>query len=94
MPETSILRTALYILGAALLLCLGGIIWLSSANPARSIPDVLVATTGLVSGGLVGILVPTKSATLHDERGQTNIVGAVIGLLLVVLLIFLILRIA
>ena len=56
----STVRLALIILGAALLLCLAGIIWLASANPARSIPDVLVATTSGALGGLVGILVPSK----------------------------------
>ena len=91
MSDVSILRSALYILGAALLVCLGGIIWLASANPARSIPDVLVATTGLVSGGIVGILVPTKRET--NERGE-NYVGLAIGVLLVVLLVLLILRVA
>lgn len=61
MPNASILKLALLFLGAAMLLCLGGIIWLASANPARSIPDVLVGTTGLVAGGLIGILVPSKT---------------------------------
>ena len=57
----SILKLALLILGAAFLLCLGGIIFLASANPAREIPDVLVTTTGLIGGGIVGILVPSKT---------------------------------
>lgn len=92
MPDTSILRTALYILGAALLLCLGGIIWLSSANPARSIPDVLVATTGLVSGGIIGVLVPTKGA-LRDERGQ-GYIGLAVGVLLVLILVVVLFRLA
>lgn len=61
MPHTSILRLALIFLGLALLICLVGVIWLASANPARAIPDVLVGTTGLVSGGLIGILVPSKN---------------------------------
>ena len=56
----SILRLALIILGAAFLLCLGGIIWLAAANPARAIPDVLVGTTGLIGGAIIGVLVPTK----------------------------------
>lgn len=60
MPDISLLRTALFILGGALLLCLAGIIWLAAAEPARSIPDVLVGTTGLICGGIVGILVPSK----------------------------------
>lgn len=61
MPNASILKLALLFLGAAMLMCLGGIIWLASANPARAIPDVLVGTTGLVAGGLIGILVPSKN---------------------------------
>lgn len=56
----SILRLALYILGSAFLLCLGGIIWLAAAIPARAIPDVLVGTTGLIGGAIVGVLVPSK----------------------------------
>ena len=58
MPDSSLLRTALLILGAGFLLCLGGIIWLASANPARAIPDVLIATTGLIGGGILGVLTP------------------------------------
>ena len=56
----SLLRLALIFLGVAFLLCIGGIIWLASANPARSIPDVLVATTGLIGGAIVGILTPSR----------------------------------
>lgn len=86
MPD-SILKTAVAILGGALLVCLGGIIYLAGANPARAIPDVLVATTGLVSGGLVGILVPTKSASRND-LGRVDLAYAlVVGILAVVLLI-------
>ena len=59
--NVSVLRLALLILGAALLLCLGGIIWLSLATPARAIPDVLVGTTGLIGGAIVGVIVPTKA---------------------------------
>lgn len=54
-----ILRLALVILGVGFLLCLGGIIWLASANPARQIPDILVATTTGILGLFGGILVPT-----------------------------------
>lgn len=60
--NVSILKLALCILGTAFLLCLGGIIWLASANPAPAIPDVLVGTTGLIGGAIVGVLVPTKTA--------------------------------
>lgn len=43
----------------ALLLCLGGIIWLALAGvPA---PDVLVGTTGTVVGALAGMLTVTVS---------------------------------
>jgi hypothetical protein len=58
--DTSLLRVALMVLGGALLLCLGGIIWLAAAEPARSIPDILVGTTTLIVGGILGILVPSK----------------------------------
>lgn len=61
MNNVSILRIALLFLGVALIMCLGGVIWLASAAPARAIPDVLVGTTGLVVGGLIGILVPSKN---------------------------------
>lgn len=61
MPNTTVLKLALLFLGTAMLMCLGGVIWLASANPARAIPDVLVGTTGLVAGGLIGILVPSKT---------------------------------
>lgn len=60
--NTGVLKLALCILGAAFLLCLAGVIWLASANPARPIPDVLVGTTGIIAGGIVGILVPSKSS--------------------------------
>lgn len=54
------LNLVLGILGLALVLCLGGIIFLASANPARSIPDILVGTTTLIVGGVIGLLVPSK----------------------------------
>lgn len=57
---TSVLKLALLLLGVAVLICLLGIIWLASANPARQIPDVLVGTTTLCVGAIVGILVPSK----------------------------------
>lgn len=57
----SILKLALCILGGAFFMCLGGIIWLAAAEPARAIPDVLVGTTGLIGGAIVGVLVPTKT---------------------------------
>ena len=57
------LNLVLAILGVALLTCLGGIIWLAAANPARSIPDILVGTTTLIVGGVIGLLVPSKPTT-------------------------------
>jgi hypothetical protein len=90
MNDNGILKLALGILGGALLLCLAGIIWLASANPARSIPDVLVATTGLVSGGLVGILVPgAPSPKRRGEVGQSAlyVVLVVVAVLLAILLL-------
>lgn len=41
-----------------LVMCVGGIIFLASANPARAIPDILVGTTTLIVGTIAGILVP------------------------------------
>lgn len=61
MNNTSILKMAMMILGVVLVMCVGGIIFLASANPARSIPDILVGTTTLVVGGMIGILVPSKN---------------------------------
>ena len=48
---------------AALLMCLGGIIYLAAAVPARPIPDIMVGTTTLIVGALVGILVPRPSSS-------------------------------
>lgn len=53
-----ILLAALYVLGAAFILCLGGIIALAWVGD-RPIPDVLVATTSGILGAFVGILVPS-----------------------------------
>lgn len=47
----------------ALIVCLGGIIALAIATPARPIPDVLVGTTTLIVGGVLGVLVPRQSVT-------------------------------
>ena len=54
------LNLVLGILGLALLTCLIGIILLAMSNPARSIPDILVGTTTLIVGGVIGLLVPSK----------------------------------
>lgn len=56
-----LLTLIIAVLGLALVLSLGGIIFLASANPARSIPDILVATTTLIVGTVAGILVPRPS---------------------------------
>lgn len=55
-----ILLATLIVLGAALMLCLGGIVYLAAAIPARAIPDVLVATSGGIVGAIAGILAPTR----------------------------------
>jgi hypothetical protein len=91
MNDTSILKLALGILGGALLLCLVGIIWLASANPARSIPDVLVATTGLVSGGLVGILVP--GGKRRNEVGAMSLERVLVIVILGLFALFLLLAV-
>lgn len=56
----SILKLALCILGAAFIICIVGIIWLSAAIPARSIPDVLVAVTTGILGLFGGLMVPNN----------------------------------
>jgi len=58
--DLTILRLALLLLGVLAIMCVGGIIWLSLATPARAIPDILVGTTTLIVGGILGILVPSK----------------------------------
>ena len=62
MSNVSLLRIALVGLIALAFVDLGGIIWLASANPARSIPDILVGSLTLIVGAIVGILVPSKGA--------------------------------
>ena len=62
MEQPSILRIVVIGLVIALIICLVGIIWLASANPARSIPDVLVAIPTGIIGLLGGILVPNRTA--------------------------------
>jgi hypothetical protein len=56
-----LLQIAMVGLLVALVMCLSGIIFLASANPARSIPDILVGTTTLIVGTIAGILVPRNS---------------------------------
>jgi hypothetical protein len=58
MTNTSILQIAMAALATSFLMCVGGIIWLASAIPARDIPDILVATTTGILGLIGGILVP------------------------------------
>ena len=66
------LNLVLGILGVALLTCLAGIIFLAAQEPARAIPDILVGTTTLIVGGVIGLLVPSRSAdadaALRDRR--------------------------
>lgn len=62
MTNLSVLRIVVLVLGVALLLCLAGIIWLAAAEPARQIPDVLVAVPTGILGLLGGILVPNKTS--------------------------------
>jgi hypothetical protein len=57
-----LLHTAMIGLLVVLVMCLSGIIYLASANPARSIPDILVGTTTLIVGTIAGILVPRNSS--------------------------------
>lgn len=73
MNHHSILRLALLILGSGFLLCLAGIIWLASANPARAIPDVLVGTIGLIGGAIVGVLVPTQPQRILGKAVAGNL---------------------
>lgn len=67
MKNLNLLFIALLFLGVALLICLGGIIWLSAANPARAIPDVLVGVTFGALGTIGGLLVPTGAAARRDR---------------------------
>jgi hypothetical protein len=57
-----LLQIAMVGLLVVLVMCLSGIIYLASANPARSIPDILVGTTTLIVGTIAGILVPRGAA--------------------------------
>lgn len=61
MENTGVLKMAMIFLGVSLFMCVGGIIWLASSEPAKSIPDILVGTTTLIVGAMVGVLVPNKS---------------------------------
>lgn len=61
--KATTLNIVLVILGLGLVMCLGGIIFLASANPARSIPDILVGTTTLIVGGVLGLLAPSRPTT-------------------------------
>jgi hypothetical protein len=62
MKPTS-LNLVLGILGILAVMCLGGIIFLAAQQPARSIPDILVGTTTLIVGGVIGLLVPSRPGT-------------------------------
>ena len=51
------LLLVLGVLGVVLIVALGGVIWLASALPARSIPDVLVALPPMIISFYGGVLV-------------------------------------
>lgn len=55
------LNIVLLFLGAALLMCLALIGFLAAQEPARSIPDVLVAVPTGILGLLGGLLVPSRN---------------------------------
>ena len=84
-----ILRLALMILGAAFLLCLGGIIWLSAAEPARAIPDVLVAVTTGILGLFGGIMVPNREGLNRNEGGHLSPERALVIIILGLFVLFL-----
>ena len=86
---TSILKLALGILGGAFLLCLGGIIWLSAAEPARAIPDVLVAVTTGILGLFGGIMVPNRESLGRGERGAISPERALVIIILGLFVLFL-----
>lgn len=65
------LTLVIIVLGLIALVCLSGVIYLAAANPARSIPDVLVATTGAAVGSLGSLL----AASLSSERRADRITG-------------------
>ncbi len=55
------LNLVLGILGLLAVMCVGGIIFLAAQVPAHAIPDILVGTTTLIVGGVIGLLVPTRN---------------------------------
>lgn len=59
-----LLTIAMVGLLATLLSCVIGIIYLASAYPARPIPDILVGTTTLIVGAIVGIFVNRNQANV------------------------------
>lgn len=58
--KATTLNIVLVILGTALIMCLGLIGYLAAQLPARSIPDILVGTTTLIVGGVLGLLAPSR----------------------------------
>ena len=54
------LKYVVVILGATLLLCVGGIIYLTAIEEVRTIPDVLQNIAIGTLTALAGILVPSK----------------------------------
>jgi hypothetical protein len=74
----------------ALLLCVGGIVYLA-AVPERAVPDVLVALSTGALGYLGGLLVPTTARHRRSgERGYGTVelaIGAVVLVILVLILV-------
>lgn len=104
MNTQSVLRVVVYVLGAGFLLCLGGIIWLASANPARSIPDILVATPTGILGLLGGILVPRPAGAVEtggqhradddwNEHGRTDVLYVLAVVLVAFILLWVVARV-
>ncbi len=61
-------------LGVALILCIGGIVGLSAVD--KAIPDALQLVTGLVGGGLVGLLSQTPQQAppyRAESHGRDNL---------------------
>jgi hypothetical protein len=68
--DSFVLLIGLLILGIALLICLGGVIFLAAQQPPAAIPDVLIATTGIIVGAIAGLLVPGRSSGSARETAD------------------------
>lgn len=83
---TDLLRTVVYIVGAALLLSLAGIVAISLVTPDKPIPDTLQVTTASTITGLLALLVPREQGRRNARRaargqgGYTNnqVAGAIL----------------